>query len=257
MIGCGGTKKPHTGDESVWNNDPRRTTGEGTGGGYSTLFPMPSWQAGAPHGPGRMVPDVAANADPNTGYEIILYGASTVVGGTSAAAPLYAGLFASFGTKLGFVTPELYLNSACFHDVIHGDNGAFRARMGADPCTGLGTPIGELLEERIQPAAIHASRVRGLIAENAQLRATIAGVEAGAGAHEPGTILVHSPDAIRLGLRPSKIGYNDLPAQLRAGFVQMSDVGGPQSGSYRGSVVGPDPNTSLVCYKHCRAVYLV
>jgi hypothetical protein len=143
----------------------------------------------------------------------------------------------------------LYLNSACFHDVIHGDNGAFRARMGADPCTGLGTPIGELLEERIQPAAIHASRVRGLIAENAQLRATIAGVEAGAGAHEPGTIPRTLTHAIRLGLRPSKIGYNDLPAQLRAGFVQMSDVGA-QSGSYCGSVVGPDPNTSLVCYKN-------
>ena len=174
VIGCGGTKKPHTGDETVWNNDPRRTTGEGTGGGYSTLFPMPSWQAGAPHGPGRMVPDVAGNADPNTGYEIILYGATTVVGGTSAVAPLYAGLFASFGTKLGFVTPELYLNSACFHDIIHGDNGAFRGRMGADPCTGLGSPLGEILEERIQPAAIHASRVRGLIAENAQLRASAA-----------------------------------------------------------------------------------
>jgi kumamolisin len=47
VIGCGGTHKPHTGEETVWNNDPRRTTGEGTGGGYSTLFPMPSWQAGA------------------------------------------------------------------------------------------------------------------------------------------------------------------------------------------------------------------
>jgi kumamolisin len=174
VIGCGGTNKPHTGEETVWNNDPRRTTGEGTGGGYSTLFPMPSWQAGAPHGPGRMVPDVAANADPNTGYEIILYGATTVVGGTSAVAPLYAGLFASFGTKLGFVTPELYLNSACFHDVIHGDYGAFRGRMGADPCTGLGSPLGEILEERIKPAAMHASRVRELLAENAQLRANVA-----------------------------------------------------------------------------------
>ena len=127
-----------------------------------------------------MVPDVAANADPNTGYEIILYGATTVVGGTSAVAPLYAGLFASFGTKFGFVTPEVYLNSACFHDVIHGDNGAFRARMGADPCTGLGSPIGEILEERIQPAAIQASRMRDLLAENAQLRATIARIQMGA-----------------------------------------------------------------------------
>ena len=174
MIGCGGTNKPHTGEETVWNNDPRRTTGEGTGGGYSTLFPMPSWQAGAPHGPGRMVPDVAGNADPNTGYEIILYGAATVVGGTSAVAPLYAGLFASFGTKLGFITPELYLNSACFTDITRGDNGAFRARTGVDPCTGLGSPFGEILEERIHPAALDASRVRMLLAENAQLRASAA-----------------------------------------------------------------------------------
>ena len=178
VIGCGGTRKPHTGDETVWNNNPGKTTGEGTGGGYSTLFPMPSWQAGAPHGPGRMVPDVAADADPDTGYEIILYGAPTVVGGTSAVAPLYAGLFASFGTKLGFVTPTLYLNSACFNDVTHGNNGAFRGRTGADPCTGLGTPIAANLEERIQPSTIHASTMRGLIAENAQLRAEIAGLQA-------------------------------------------------------------------------------
>jgi hypothetical protein len=54
----------------------------------------------------------SALADPNIGYEIILYGSSSAVGGTSAVAPLYAGLFASFGTKLGFITPELYLNNA-------------------------------------------------------------------------------------------------------------------------------------------------
>ena len=134
-------------------------------------------------GPGRMVPDVAANADPNTGYEIILYCAATVVGGTSAVAPLYAGLFGSFGTKLGFVTPESYLSSAGLHDVIHGDNGAFRARMGADPCTGLGSPLEEILEERIQPAAIQASRVRTLLAENAVLHTLIAGKREQASAH--------------------------------------------------------------------------
>jgi kumamolisin len=112
VVGCGGTKKPQSGNEVVWNNNPGKTNGEGTGGGFSTLFvPMPLWQANAPHGPGRMVPDVAANADPNTGYEIVLYGSTTVVGGTSAVAPLYAGLFASFGTKLGFITPELYLRA--------------------------------------------------------------------------------------------------------------------------------------------------
>jgi kumamolisin len=88
VIGCGGTKKLKTGKETVWNDNPGKTDGEGTGGGFSTLFiPMPLWQANAPHGPGRMVPDVAANADPNTGYEIVLYKTQTVVGGTSAVAP--------------------------------------------------------------------------------------------------------------------------------------------------------------------------
>jgi kumamolisin len=189
VIGCGGTHKPHSGEETVWNNDPRKTTGEGTGGGYSTLFPMPSWQAGAPHGPGRLVPDVAANADPNTGYEIILYGASTVVGGTSAVAPLYAGLFASFGTKLGFVTPTLYLNSACFTDITHGNNGAFRGRTGADPCTGLGSPIGASLEERLDPATIHASRVRDVMAENARLRALVASLRVPPSVVQPASYL--------------------------------------------------------------------
>jgi kumamolisin len=180
VIGCGGTKKPKTGEEIVWNDDPGKTNGEGTGGGFSTLFPMPTWQAGAPHGPGRMVPDVAANADPNTGYEIILYGAATVVGGTSAVAPLYAGLFASFGTKLGFITPELYLNNACFTDITKGGNGAFRASSGPDPCTGLGSPIGERLEALLtQAGATHARKMRELIAENARLRASAAQVQQG------------------------------------------------------------------------------
>ena len=66
VIGCGGTSKTAS-TETVWNNDPGKASGEGTGGGFSTIFqPMPSWLVGAPNGPGRMVPDVAANADPNT-----------------------------------------------------------------------------------------------------------------------------------------------------------------------------------------------
>jgi hypothetical protein len=57
-----------------------------------------------------------------------------------------------------------------------GNNGVFRGRSGADPCTGLGTPIAANLEERIKPATIHASTIRELSAENAQLRALIARV---------------------------------------------------------------------------------
>jgi kumamolisin len=142
IIGCGGTTKT-VAAETVWNNDPGETDGHGTGGGFSTAFtPLPTWQIGAPNGPGRMVPDVAANADPNTGYNIVVHGQNVTRGGTSAVAPLYAGLFAAFGEKLGYVGPKLWLNPICFNDITVGDNGAFRADRGPDPCTGLGSPDG-------------------------------------------------------------------------------------------------------------------
>src|SRR5262245_57039249 len=177
VIGCGGTTKTPTA-ETVWNNDPGNPSGEGTGGGYSNLFkPMPPWQLGAPHGRGRMVPDVAANADPNTGYKIILHGKEIPIGGTSAVAPLYAGLFAAFGTKLGYVTPELWQNHLCFNDITVGDNGAFRALVGPDPCTGLGSPIGaKLASLLVHPGAGNARRLRALEEENERLRQMIAGV---------------------------------------------------------------------------------
>jgi kumamolisin len=175
VVGCGGTTKTDD-NEVVWNNDPGNPSGEGTGGGYSTLFtPLPTWQVGAGPGPGRMVPDVSANADPNTGYNVVFHGQATPVGGTSAVAPLYAGLFASFGTKLGFVTPELYLNQVCFHDITVGDNGAFRAGPGPDPCTGIGSPIGTKLAGLLSHAAATPSRrMKHLEAENKQLRRALA-----------------------------------------------------------------------------------
>jgi hypothetical protein len=160
IIGCGGTMKPRGEDEveTVWNNSPGSPDGHGTGGGFSRFFPkIPQWQIGDPHGPGRVVPDVAANADPNTGYQIFVSGQPVIVGGTSAVPPLYAGLFAAFGEKLGFVTPDLYLNQTCFNDIREGDNGAQRARIGPDACTGLGSPIGtrlaKLMSSSTRPAA--------------------------------------------------------------------------------------------------------
>jgi kumamolisin len=148
VVGCGGTNKTTT-EETVWNDNPGQTNGEGTGGGYSTIFPIQAFQIGAPlapagttNGTGRMVPDVCADADPNTGYEIYVHGAQSVVGGTSADAPLYAGLFASFGTKLGFVTPKLWENQGAFNDITVGNNGFYNAAVGPDPCSGIGSPIG-------------------------------------------------------------------------------------------------------------------
>jgi kumamolisin len=175
VIGCGGTQKT-TKAETVWNEDPGNPSGEGTGGGYSTLFkPMPAWQAGAPHGPGRMVPDVAADADPDTGINVLVHGKKAVFGGTSAVAPLYAGLFAAFGTKLGFVTPQLWLNHMCFNDITSGDNGHFRARSGPDACTGLGSPIGTKLSHLLtHPASKPSRQLQDLEDENQRLKAAIA-----------------------------------------------------------------------------------
>jgi kumamolisin len=148
VVGCGGTYKTTT-EETVWNDNPGETDGEGTGGGYSTIFPVQSWQIGAPpapantqYGSGRMVPDVCGDADPNTGYNIFVHGSATVVGGTSAVAPLYAGLFAAFGAKLGFATPTLWQNQKAFNDITVGSNGFYSAAVGPDPCSGIGSPIG-------------------------------------------------------------------------------------------------------------------
>ena len=145
VLACGGTSKTAR-SEVVWNNNPGQSSGEGTGGGYSTLFAAPAWQsvASAPLGGAatRMVPDVAANADPVTGYEIIVAGSSQVVGGTSAVAPLYAGLLAAAGKKIGFATAKLWATPAAFVDITSGDNGEYHAAIGPDPCTGLGAPVG-------------------------------------------------------------------------------------------------------------------
>lgn len=147
IVGCGGTLKTRT-TEVVWNDSPGSPSGGGTGGGYSTLFPMPAWQiaGGAPRGPGRMVPDVAAVADPSTGYEIYFGGVPEIVGGTSAVAPLYAGLLAAAGKKLGFVSDKLWQHRDSFTDITQGDNGMYHAQNGPDPCTGLGVPVGTKLD---------------------------------------------------------------------------------------------------------------
>lgn len=146
-LACGGTTLHATGaavtSEVVWNGGP----GAGaTGGGVSDVFGTPGWQAAAGVTGGRGVPDLAGNADPNTGYQVLVHGARVVCGGTSAVAPLWAALVARFaqalGRPLGLLQPRLYAQPTGFRDVIEGDNGAFSAGRGWDACTGLGTPDG-------------------------------------------------------------------------------------------------------------------
>lgn len=160
-LACGGTTLVGSGDtissEAVWNEVANN---EGaTGGGVSTVFALPSYQSsvGVPKQPqtgfaGRGTPDVAGNADPSTGYQVRFDGQNQVIGGTSAVAPLWAGLAAllneKLGTAVGFLNPKLYaLNETGFHDILSGNNddsglGYYSAGPGWDPCTGLGSPDG-------------------------------------------------------------------------------------------------------------------
>ncbi len=163
-LACGGTTLKASGktisSETVWNETAKK---EGaTGGGVSNFFPLPSYQSssGVPQQPetrfvGRGVPDLSGDADPATGYQVLVDGQATVVGGTSAVAPLWAALVAllnqQIGKPVGFINPKLYaLKETVFQDITTGDNddgklGYYKAQAGWDPCTGLGTPNGAAL----------------------------------------------------------------------------------------------------------------
>jgi kumamolisin len=157
VLGCGGTTLQASNDqivnETVWNDQP---SGGAGGGGYSAVFPLPAWQSAfgisPPSGGGRGVPDVSGDADPNTGYNILVDGESAVFGGTSAVAPLWAALVALInqqtGKPVGFLNPLIYaqtVEASGFHDVTQGNNGSFNAGPGWDACTGLGSPDGAQL----------------------------------------------------------------------------------------------------------------
>jgi kumamolisin len=166
VLACGGTKLVGSGStitsEVVWNE---LALGEGaTGGGVSTVFPLPTWQqnANVPAAPspggGRGVPDVAGDADPSTGYVIQVDGQTMPIGGTSAVAPLWAGLIAlanqQNGVAAGFANPAIYAASAkkAFRDITQGDNGSFSAGPGWDACSGLGSPVGSAVIQVLSTA---------------------------------------------------------------------------------------------------------
>jgi kumamolisin len=154
--------------EYVWNDTFFGSLQGATGGGISDYFPLPSYQRHHhAHVPpslndghrGRGVPDVAANASPNSGYPMIVGGSSFVGNGTSASAPLWAGLIAvinaALGEDVGFVNPALYtLGSRVFRDIVGSpgpaDNGlngvpGYPAVKGWDACTGWGSINGKEL----------------------------------------------------------------------------------------------------------------
>jgi kumamolisin len=169
VASCGGTSlQSEDGavtNETVWNDGD----GWATGGGISTHFQIPAWQEGIAADDGtallmRGVPDVAGNADPNTGINVRVNGSNGVSGGTSAVAPQWAALTAvlsqRLGKKAGFFIPLLYANSgaAATNDVVTGNNTVFgvtgySAKAGWDACTGLGSPNGGKLLSLLAGAA--------------------------------------------------------------------------------------------------------
>jgi kumamolisin len=165
-LGCGGTKLVASGGtvsgETVWNE----SSDSATGGGVSATFARPDYQAtagvpapGQPGG-GRGVPDVAGDADPNTGYQVRVDGQGLVIGGTSAVAPLMAGLVAllnqGLGRPVGFLNPVIYSlkpAAGAFRDITSGNNGKFSAKSGWDACTGLGVADGGRLLQALRGGA--------------------------------------------------------------------------------------------------------
>jgi kumamolisin len=164
-LACGGTtlqiQNGQIASETVWNE---LANGHGaTGGGVSIEFtPPPAYQSSlSPTNvdtgkPGRGVPDVSGDADPETGYDVLVDGQPQAIGGTSAVAPLWAGLTAllnaSLGRPVGFLQPLLYATATTsgFNDVTQGDNPAYSAGPGWDACTGLGSPNGSALLQALR-----------------------------------------------------------------------------------------------------------
>jgi kumamolisin len=176
VLAVGGTtlrKRGGTFTETTWKDGDglRKDGGGSTGGGVSVIFDKPSWQTqdipsvnpGAK--PGRIVPDVAADASAHTGYFMVVDGKPTINGGTSSAAPLWAAFLARInaslpaGKRAGYVTPLLYetnLGTSGCNDITKGDNitaavGGYSAGTAYDAVTGWGSPNGTAFLNALQP----------------------------------------------------------------------------------------------------------
>ncbi len=161
-LACGGSRLTASATaitaETVWNDGAQ---GGASGGGVSSFFALPAYQEGlhvsragrAEPLAMRGVPDVCGVADPETGYDVRVDGRDTIIGGTSAVAPLWAGLIARVNSAkakpAGFINPHLYVNRGALRDVTGGNNGSFAAAAGWDACTGLGSPNGKKVADAV------------------------------------------------------------------------------------------------------------
>ncbi len=168
VLACGGTSLKVSGNEiqgeTVWNDGAQGGAG---GGGVSRIFELPTWQDGLKvtltSGKTqalnkRGVPDVSGDADPQTGWDVRIDGTDTVIGGTSAVAPLWAAFIARINAArgnnpVGFINPQLYASPQVLNDITQGNNGDFAAAPGWDACTGLGSPAGAKVAQLLSAVA--------------------------------------------------------------------------------------------------------
>lgn len=141
VVAVGGTTL--NASTTTWSS---ATVWSGGGGSSSTFEPQPSWQNGVAPGSTRGLPDIAYDADPNSGSKVIVSGATQQIGGTSLSAPLFAGTWARIiaikGSSVGFAAPLLYkLAGSAFHDITSGSNGGESASVGYDLASGRGEVI--------------------------------------------------------------------------------------------------------------------
>jgi kumamolisin len=177
-LACGGTSliaehaTPGGAPEVVW---------PATGGGVSDVFALPAWQANAGVPPqidggglGRGVPDVAANADPARGYPFRDGATKAAFGGTGTVAALWAALVCLLaqitGKRPGHLQPLLYegispgVTPPGFRAITQGNNGAYRAGPGWNACTGLGSPNGTELVDRLRDGGLRSGKLKPALA---------------------------------------------------------------------------------------------
>ncbi|AXF22186.1 peptidase S53 [Burkholderia pyrrocinia] len=157
VVSVGGTTLYTNGNGSYAGE----TAWDSGGGGISGFEPIPSWQSNVPALKGRAfrgLPDLAFDADPNSGELVVVGGQLETVGGTSLSAPLFTATWArllsgSCATNLGFAAPTIYsfqsTTGAIFRDITNGSNGAYSAGSGWDFVTGWGTPNVSVLHSAI------------------------------------------------------------------------------------------------------------
>ena len=141
-VGVGGTTVLAPG------RPPNEIAWYGSGGGLSAFQPLPAWQAavgGSSLRVTRGVPDVALDADPNSGFAVVIKSKLVALGGTSASAPAWAAFWAraegAHRGRLGYANPVLYrVPASTFRDITTGGNGTFAATSGYDYVTGRGAP---------------------------------------------------------------------------------------------------------------------